>query len=155
MAKLTVALVQFNSVVGDLKGNTSRIKKVITFARKKGIGLIVFPELTVTGYPPEDLVFNPQFVADNLLCLEDITKMSRDIAIILGFVDQGNKGKIYNAAALIVNGKQQVLYHKIILPNYGVFDEKRYFDAGTESSVHDINDIGVGINIENIINLLR
>ena len=147
MAKLTIALVQFNSVVGDLKGNTSRIKKVITFARKEGVDLIVFPELTLTGYPPEDLVFNPQFVSDNLLCLENITNISHDIAIILGFVDRGNKGKIYNAAALIVNGKQQAIYHKIILPNYGVFDEKRYFDAGTESSVHDIKNISVGINI--------
>ena len=111
MTKLTVASVQLNSVVGDLSGNTSRIKEAVAFAGEKGADLVVFPELAITGYPPEDLVFNPQFVTENLLCLQDIAKVTSEVAVVLGFVDQDKKGNIYNAAALLANGSKEFVYH--------------------------------------------
>lgn len=147
MTKLTVALVQFNSVVGDLYGNTSRIKEVVAFAHVKGADLVVFPELAIPGYPPEDLVFNPQFVTENLLCLQDISKIARDVAVVLGFVDRDEEGNLYNAAALLVNGHKQSVSHKLILPNYGVFDEKRYFQSGTQVGIDKLKNTSFGINI--------
>ena len=147
MTKLTVASVQLNSVVGDLSGNTSRIKEAVAFAGEKGADLVVFPELAITGYPPEDLVFNPQFVTENLLCLQDIAKVTSEVAVVLGFVDQDKKGNIYNAAALLANGSKEFVYHKLILPNYGVFDEKRYFQPGIKAEVRELKNIKFGINI--------
>src|SRR5579872_1774737 len=96
-------------------------------AREAAADVVCFPELAVTGYPPEDLVLKPSFVRDNLTQLEAIARASRGIASVVGFVDQS--GDIFNAAAFLQGGEVKAVYHKVFLPNYGVFDEKRYFEA--------------------------
>ena len=110
-----------------------------------GADLITFPELAICGYPPEDLLFKPQFIAENLRCLEKIVENTSGLAAVVGFVDA--KEDIYNAAAIINDGKLVAIYHKIYLPNYGVFDEDRYFQAGRECPVYVIGGVGVGVNI--------
>ncbi len=132
-----VALAQMNPKVGDLPGNTKKIIEYIDQARTAAADLIVFPELTLTGYPPEDLVFLPSFVEDNLRCLQKITAQAQDIAVIVGFVDRAGSS-LFNGAALLANGTVAGVYHKICLPNYGVFDEKRYFQPGKEIFLADI-----------------
>jgi NAD+ synthase (glutamine-hydrolysing) len=107
--------------------------------------MITFPELAITGYPPEDLLLKPQFVKQNRECLDKIVGQSSDIAVVVGFVD--SEADIYNAAALLYNGKLIGVYHKFYLPNYGVFDENRYFQAGKECPIFMIHGIGIGITI--------
>ena len=144
---LKIALAQINSTVGDLTGNTRKILEYTALAKKAGAELVVFPELAVCGYPPEDLLLKKHFVADNIKALETIVKKVRGISVITGFVDSDALGKIYNAAAVISDGKLQNVYHKQELPNYGVFDEKRYFSLGKNSGVLTIKGVKIGINI--------
>jgi len=118
-------MAQINTTVGDLEGNTKKILQYIEQARHLGVDLISFPELAITGYPPEDLLLMPQFVNENLDYLKEIIKATSGICVIVGFVDK--KDDLYNAAAIINNGTLSGVYHKIYLPNYGVFDENRYF----------------------------
>ncbi|MBI5699395.1 NAD+ synthase [Candidatus Saganbacteria bacterium] len=139
---MKLALAQINPTVGDLPGNTRKIMDFISRAREQEADLVVFPELAITGYPPEDLLLKPQFISDNLASLKEIVKFSKGIAVYLGFVDRDRKG-IYNAGAFIENGRLKKIYHKINLPNYAVFDEKRYFLPGETPAV--INKIGLGI----------
>jgi NAD+ synthase (glutamine-hydrolysing) len=134
---LRIALAQMNPKVGDLLGNTNKIIEYIDQARAAAAELITFPELTITGYPPEDLVFLPAFVEDNLRCLQKIAIHAQGVAAIVGFVDRAG-GSLFNGAALLANGAVAGVYHKICLPNYGVFDEKRYFEPGREIFVADI-----------------
>jgi NAD+ synthase (glutamine-hydrolysing) len=143
--QLRIGLAQINTTVGDFKGNTEKILKAIAEAKSLGVDLITFPELAICGYPPEDLLLKPQFIEENLKSLNEVVKHSTEISIIVGFAD--TKEDIYNAAAVIHNGKLVSVYHKIYLPNYGVFDENRYFQAGTECPVYVIAGVGVGINI--------
>jgi NAD+ synthase (glutamine-hydrolysing) len=147
MSTIRIALVQINSTVGDLPGNCAKIKECILKGKRLGADLIVFPELCLTGYPPEDLLLNPNFVEDNLKALQDIIPSTKGISVILGFVDRDKKGKIYNAAALLANAKFLAAYHKILLPNYGVFDEKRYFQPGEEHLIFNLADVDFGVNI--------
>jgi NAD+ synthase (glutamine-hydrolysing) len=142
---LRLALAQINTTVGDFKGNTTRIIRAFDEARSLGVDIIVFPEMAICGYPPEDLLFKPKFIEKNLESLEFITEASLGVTAVVGFVDL-NKD-LYNAAALIHDGRLAGIYHKIHLPNYGVFDENRYFKAGAETSVYIIHDVGVGISI--------
>jgi NAD+ synthase (glutamine-hydrolysing) len=142
---LRLALGQINSTVGDLKGNTRKILKVIDQARKMGVELVAFPELALPGYPPEDLLLNPSFIEANLEALRHLTRATRGITAIVGFVDMADD--IYNAAALLHDGRLAGVYHKIYLPNYGVFDEDRYFQRGNESLVFDLNGTAIGVNI--------
>jgi NAD+ synthase (glutamine-hydrolysing) len=107
--------------------------------------IVTLPELAICGYPPEDLLFKPQFIQANLQSLQKIVEASQGITVVVGYVD--SDGDIYNAAALISDGKLIGTYHKMYLPNYGVFDENRYFRAGGECPVYVINGIGIGINI--------
>jgi NAD+ synthase (glutamine-hydrolysing) len=144
---LKIALAQINSTVGDLTGNTRKILEYTALAQKAGAELVVFPELAVCGYPPEDLLLKKHFVADNIKALNEIVKKVRKISVITGFVDSDAIGKIYNAAAVISDGKVQDVYHKQELPNYGVFDEKRYFSLGKNSGILTIKGVKVGINI--------
>ncbi|MFA4905231.1 MAG: NAD+ synthase [Candidatus Margulisiibacteriota bacterium] len=139
---MKLALAQINPTVGDISGNTRKILDFISRAREQEADLIVFPELAVTGYPPEDLLLKPQFISDNLSALKQIIKFSKGIAVYLGFVDRDKKG-IYNAGAFIENGRLKKVYRKINLPNYAVFDEKRYFLPGDKPAV--VNKIGLGI----------
>jgi NAD+ synthase (glutamine-hydrolysing) len=145
MRKLRIGMSQINTTVGDFSGNTRKITDAISAGRQLGIDLITFPELAVCGYPPEDLLFKTQFIEENLKSLEKVIKQTSGMAAVVGFVDA--KNDIYNAAAIIHDGKLVSIYHKIYLPNYGVFDENRYFQAGREFPVYTIFGVGIGVNI--------
>jgi len=145
LQNIRVGIAQINSTVGDLGGNTRKIVESIDRAKSLGVDLLTFPELAITGYPPEDLLFKPQFIKQNKENLNKIIEHSSDIAVVVGFVD--SDGDIYNAAAVLYNKKLVGVYHKFYLPNYGVFDEDRYFQAGREYPVFIIYGIGMGITI--------
>ena len=145
MRQLRIGMAQINTTVGDFAGNRQKILKAINEARSLGVDLLTFPELAICGYPPEDLLFKPQFIAENLQSLDKVVDVSSGLTIVVGFIDA--KEDIYNAAAIIHDGKLAGVYHKIYLPNYGVFDENRYFRAGSERPVYVIGGIGVGVNI--------
>jgi len=139
-------MAQINPVVGDLAGNRDKILEVIGRAKKLGADIVAFPELAVTGYPPEDLLLKPRFVKDNLKTLGELRKASVGITVIVGFVDSREQG-LYNAAAVLHNGKHVYTYRKIFLPNYGVFDEYRYFKTGGRYPVFTVKGVGLGVNI--------
>jgi NAD+ synthase (glutamine-hydrolysing) len=143
--RLRIGMAQINTTVGDFAGNRQEILKATNEAKSLGVDLLTFPELAICGYPPEDLLFKPQFIAENLRSLEKVVDASSGLTIVVGFVDA--KEDIYNAAAIIHDGKLAGVYHKIYLPNYGVFDENRYFRAGSECPIYTIGGIGVGVNI--------
>ncbi|MBI3809802.1 MAG: NAD+ synthase, partial [Nitrospirae bacterium] len=146
MRVLRIALAQFNTTVGDLDGNAALVLRGVSAAREAGADLVVFPELTLTGYPPEDLLLRSQFIADNLAVLGRIArKVKKGIAAVVGFADR--QDDVYNAAAFISDGRVVATQHKTYLPNYGVFDENRYFQAGNRSSVVVLNGITIGFNI--------
>ena len=145
MADFRLALAQINPTVGDLEGNTSRILSVMEEARALGADLVAFPELAVTGYPPEDLLLRPSFIRDNITAMERIVASSGDMAVVVGYADMDSD--IYNAAAVGYSGELVGVYHKIHLPTYGVFDEDRYFKKGSACPVYNINGVGVGVNI--------
>ena len=146
MAKLRVALCQINSVVGDIAANTERILAALSVAEEAECHAAVFPELAVTGYPPEDLVLKRRFVEDSRQAMEHIASQSRSCTAVVGFVD-GDDG-CQNAAGVAVNGQLLGVYHKRELPNYGVFDERRYFRPGTgEPALHNIAGVAVGVSI--------
>jgi NAD+ synthase (glutamine-hydrolysing) len=142
---IRVGIAQINSTVGDLEGNTLKIMQSIDQAKSLGVDLLTFPELAITGYPPEDLLLKPQFIKQNRKSLDRIIEHTSDMAVVVGFVD--SDGDIYNAAAVVYNKKLAGVYHKMYLPNYGVFDENRYFQAGTDYSIFDIYGVGVGVTI--------
>lgn len=145
MRTIRIGMAQINSAVGDIKGNTEKIISYLERGRKLGVDLISFPELAVTGYPPEDLLLMPQFIDANLAALKTITVAASNICAIVGFVDKDTD--IYNAAAVIDDGKLIGIYHKIYLPNYGVFDENRYFQAGVDMPVFKFGSSVIGVNI--------
>lgn len=142
---MRIALAQVNPTVGDLEGNARLILDWTDRARGQGADLVCFPELAITGYPPEDLVLKPSFVRDNLAQLDRIAKAVKDIAVIVGFVDQD--GDIFNAAALVCEGEVKTVYHKVFLPNYGVFDEKRYFAPGHAAPIVDFGGARLGLSV--------
>ncbi|MBN1276486.1 MAG: NAD+ synthase [Deltaproteobacteria bacterium] len=145
MSTLRIGMAQINTTVGDLKGNTKKILAYIDKARGLEADLITFPEMAITGYPAEDLLLMPQFIDANLECLEEIIKSCYGITAIVGFVDR--KDDIYNAAAIIHDGELAGVYHKMYLPNYGVFDEQRYFREGNEISVFRLGETMIGVSI--------
>jgi NAD+ synthase (glutamine-hydrolysing) len=145
MRSLRVGMAQINCTVGDLEGNTKKIIQYLEKAKKLGVELICFPELSVTGYPPEDLLLKPQFIEENLKALKKIIPKTEGLTAVIGFVDKN--GEIYNAAAVIHNKKLVEVYHKSNLPNYGVFDEYRYFQPGGKFSVYQLGDLIFGVNI--------
>ncbi|MDD2252211.1 MAG: NAD+ synthase [Dehalococcoidales bacterium] len=145
MAEIRLGMSQINATVGDFAGNREKIIKDIGRASEAGCDIVVFPELSVTGYPPEDLLFKPQFIRENRQSLNMIAAAC-DITAVVGFVD-GEGQCLYNAAAIISGGDIKLVYRKIILPNYGVFDEQRYFKPGNECPVINIGGVGVGVNI--------
>ncbi len=125
--------------------NTAKILDAIQRARQEDVDIVTFPELAITGYPPQDLLLKPQFLHDNRLALERIIAHTEGITAIVGFVDQ--EDDIYNAAAIIHQQKLLGIHHKNYLPNYGVFDENRYFQAGVTQHIYQIGDITFGVNI--------
>ena len=152
MNSIRVASAQINTTVGDISGNCGLIAGAIEEARGIGADIVAFPELAITGYPPEDLLLSQHFVRTNRRALDDLVDRCAGIAAMIGIVDfdedrNGNITHIYNAAAIIVDRKLVAIYHKNQLPNYGVFDELRYFTPGTKCQIVDVNGIPVGVNI--------
>ena len=138
-------MAQINTTVGDLGGNVKRCLDAVSSAQAQGSDLVVFPELALTGYPPEDLLLKPGFLRECRIALERFAGGVGDICAVVGFVD--GSGPVYNAAAVISGGIIHGIYRKMVLPNYGVFDEKRYFTAGTDPVSFMLGDCVVGLNI--------
>lgn len=162
MRTLRIAMAQMNSTVGDLTGNIHRIKTWLRDAKKAKADLVVFPELAITGYPPEDLLLKSQFVADTSRALNEIAHAVRGLVAVVGYVGQEGQNDshsspssivsprrqtLFNAAALIADGKLVGSYKKWYLPNYGVFDESRYFHPGRRLLLFLINGTTIGVNI--------
>jgi NAD+ synthase (glutamine-hydrolysing) len=145
MRTLRIGLCQINTTVGDIEGNTRKILACMDQGKKRGADLLAFPEMAVTGYPPEDLLFMPRFIEANLKAIRRIAKETRNLTVIVGFVDKN--GDIFNAAALLHHGRWVDTYCKSYLPNYGVFDEDRYFQSGRENFIFTLNSIPIGISI--------
>jgi NAD+ synthase (glutamine-hydrolysing) len=145
MRTIRISLAQINPTVGDLAGNRDKIIDSIGRARKLGSDLVVFTELAITGYPPEDLLLKPQFVKDNIRTLKQITRETRGITAVVGFVDSNDR--ITDAAAIMHNGRLVHVYHKMLLPNYGVFDEYRYFKPGKRVPVITVKGVNIGVNV--------
>lgn len=145
---LRVALAQVNVTVGDLRSNQAKILQSMRAAHAAGAHIVCFPELALTGYPPEDLLLKPGFVGANLEALHELSAASRNLpglTSVIGFVDRATD--IANAAAIVSDGQLISVYHKHYLPNYGVFDENRYFQAGRKAPLFLINGVTVGVNI--------
>jgi len=146
MRALRIGLAQINTTVGDLEGNVAKILEYARRAGELGCDVVAFPELAVTGYPPEDLLLRHSFVLDNLAALRRLVDGSAGLPVLVaGFVDE--EDDIYNAAAVVYDGKLAGVFHKWLLPNYGVFDEQRYFQAGSEAPVFEIAGVRVGVNV--------
>ncbi len=146
MTVLRVALCQIDTVVGDLDGNVDRILRSYAEAEAAGCDLAVFPELAVTGYPPEDLLLKPGFVADSRVALEQVAAGTGRCAAVVGFVDAAQD--LHNAAAVCAGGAVRGTYRKRHLPNYAVFDEARYFAPGRgEPTLFGIAGVTVGVSI--------
>ena len=143
---MRIAVAQINTTVGDFAGNKAKVLTWAAKAREAGAGLVIFPEMTVTGYPPEDLLLKSGFIDENIKCVNAIAQNIEGIQAIIGFVDRKG-GKLYNAAAVTDGGKILGIYHKNLLPNYGVFDEKRYFEEGNEPLLMKLGDVKYGVNI--------
>jgi NAD+ synthase (glutamine-hydrolysing) len=145
---LRLALAQIDAAVGDLAGNTRRITEAMDAAAAAGAQIVCFPELALTGYPPEDLLLKPSFISDNLRALDLLARHTADLphlTAIVGFVDRDVD--IFNAAAVLHDGRVAGIYHKHFLPNYGVYDEDRYFAAGTSAPCFLIDGVLVGVSI--------
>ncbi|MBA3728239.1 MAG: NAD+ synthase [Actinobacteria bacterium] len=142
-----IALGQINTTVGDLGGNIERMANAAADATAFGADLICFPELAVTGYPPEDLVLRAEFVRDNLDALEELARRTAGgCAVLTGFVDRTDRG-LHNSAGLLHGGEVVARYHKVKLPNYGVFDEKRHFVPGNAGCSVRLADSALGISV--------
>jgi len=148
MPRIRVAACQINTVVGDLEGNVGRTLDALASADRAGADLAVFPELSVTGYPPEDLLGRPAFVEDNLAAFASVATATGECAAVVGYVDVAPSGRLLNAAALCRGGEVLGRYVKRILPNYGVFDEQRWFAAGSDPArLFEVAGIPVGVTI--------
>ena len=145
MKKIRVALGQINTVLGDFDYNLNKILDYIKEAEKLEADIIVFPELALTGYPPEDLVLKQSFIEKNTEYIKRLSQNVGNIVVIVGFIDK--QEDIYNAAAIIHKGEIKGIYHKQYLPNYGVFDEKRYFQEGKKLTILQIENYKFGISI--------
>ena len=137
MTTLRIALAQINVTVGDLEGNAAKIKAYLDKAKAVQAHLVLFPELALAGYPPEDLLLKPGFVAANRAALDSLLPHTAGLTAIVGFVDK--VGDLFNAAAVLHNGQLTGVYHKVLLPNYAVFDEDRYFGVGDTSLLFDLS----------------
>ena len=133
---MKIAMAQVNTIVGDISANKTLVLEYLEKAKKEKADMVVFPELTITGYPPEDLLYKQVFVDDNIQAFNEIVPLTKGISVVLGFVHRQDQ-KLYNAAAVIHDGKVSGIYKKQELPNYGVFDEKRYFSKGDDALFFD------------------
>ncbi len=144
---IKILMAQINTTVGDFVGNSRKVGVVLDEARAQRASLVVFPEMTITGYPPEDLLLQKKFIDENIKTLKIISKKTSGLSVIIGFVDRDASGILYNSAAVLSNGNVEVIYHKTKLPNYGVFDEKRYFKAGIRPRIIRVGGNRVGLSI--------
>lgn len=155
-------MVQMNPTVGDVDGNARRIVGWLREAKKAGADLVAFPELAITGYPPEDLLLKPKFLRENRRALQEVIRRSRGLAVVVGCVGESamseltvgqpmvvpaGRHELSNAAAVIAGGRLVATYDKRYLPNYGVFDESRYFHPGRKISVVVLGGVAIGVNI--------
>ncbi|MCS6319010.1 MAG: NAD+ synthase [Nitrospira sp.] len=162
MRSLRIAMAQMNPTVGDIVGNTRSIQAWIKDARRAKADLVAFPELAITGYPPEDLLFKPRFIADTRRALKAVAAAARGVVVVVGSVGQGaasvsasdapsfpstDRQALYNEASLVSDGRILAIYRKRHLPNYGVFDESRYFHPGSRLPLLVLNGITIGVNI--------
>lgn len=161
MRPFRIAMVQMNPTVGDVEGNVRRIAGWLREAKKAGADLVAFPELAICGYPPEDLLLKPKFLQENRRALREIVRLGRGVAVVVGCVGErlaeprtgepmvvpAGRHEITNAAAVIVGGRLITTYAKRYLPNYGVFDESRYFHPGREIPVVVLGGVSLGVNI--------
>ncbi len=143
---MRIALGQFNAVVGDLAGNAAKMRRIYSEALQAGADLVVFPELAVCGYPPEDLLHKEHFLKDCRSAVEKLAAECSEKTVIVGFAES-HRGNSYNSAAAIQNGNISKIYRKGLLPNYGVFDEQRYFRAGTEPVIINLGGLDIAITI--------
>jgi NAD+ synthase (glutamine-hydrolysing) len=143
--RFRIALAQINATVGDFEANVGKIRAGLEQARGLGAHLVAFPELAITGYPPEDLLFKSAFIEANLRALADVARATTGLTAVVGFVDK--RDDIFNAAAVVHDGAVAGVYHKQYLPNYGVFDENRYFQAGIDAPVFTLGDRRFAVNI--------
>src|SRR3954447_19660440 len=125
---MRLALAQINSVVGDIEGNARKVRDHLARARDEGAQLVLFPELAITGYPPEDLLLKEHFLREAQEAVARIAQEVHDVVAVLGFPERGED--VFNAAAVLAGGEVKAVYRKVNLPNYGVFDEVRYFQTG-------------------------
>jgi NAD+ synthase (glutamine-hydrolysing) len=142
---LRVALAQINPTVGDIRGNARKIAERTSAARDQGAALVVFPELTLSGYPPEDLLLKTSFLDQVGTALEELATQTRGIVALVGFPESADD--VYNSAAVLADGEVAAVYRKMYLPNYGVFDEQRYFQSGSEAGIFELNGIPIGVSI--------
>ncbi|MEW6324845.1 MAG: NAD+ synthase [Nitrospirota bacterium] len=145
MRRLRVGLAQINCTVGDLSGNVKKIAEAVKAARAQGVELLAFPEMTIPGYPPEDLLLKPGFIRDNLRALDQVRPLTKGMTVVIGFVDR--REDIFNAAAVLHDGALAGVHHKMFLPNYGVFDEERYFEVGRRYPVFRLGRVTFGVNV--------
>lgn len=146
MNTVRIAVGQINSTLGDFENNTKKIIDYIKEAKNKECDIILFPELAITGYPPEDLVYKKSFLNANLKSLEKILPYTKNIIAVVGFINVQHD--IFNSAAVLLNGEIKGVYNKIFLPNYGVFDEERYFQRGKNPIFLKIdNNVAFGVSI--------
>src|SRR3954453_15976848 len=142
---LRIALAQIDPTVGDIDGNAAKIVDWSARAMDEGADLVLFPELTVTGYPPEDLLLKTHFLDASKAVLDEIADKTRGIVTMVGFPERTDD--VYNAAAVLADGRVAAVYRKIHLPNYGVFDEQRYFQAGDDPATLQLNEVTLGLTI--------
>src|SRR5580704_16123233 len=133
---MRLALCQMNATVGDIDGNAQRIREGMRAAGEAGAELVLFPELALTGYPPEDLLLKEHFLADAAAALRELAADARGLVAVVGYPERATD--VYNAAAVLADGAVHAVYRKVYLPNYGVFDEQRYFQAGPAGAVIEI-----------------
>jgi len=147
MKPLRIALAQINTTVGDIAGNARKILDYVERSREAGAALVVFPELAIPGYPPEDLLLRASFIEENRSAWRTIARQVRGITAVVGFVDRDARGKNYNAAGIASGGRIRGTYHKMHLPNYGVFDEVRYFSPGKEPMLFPAGRSAIGVTV--------
>src|SRR5215212_804575 len=142
---MRLALAQINTTVGDLAGNERRIVERLDEAREAGARLVLFPECAVSGYPAEDLLLKDHFLADCRRTVERIAEHTDGLVAVVGFPERAHD--VFNAAAVLADGEIKAVYRKMHLPNYGVFDEVRYFQAGEQPALVEIDGVLVGLTV--------
>jgi NAD+ synthase (glutamine-hydrolysing) len=145
IAPLRLALAQINTRVGDIEGNAAKISDYIARSRDAGAELALFPELALTGYPPEDLLLKEHFLRAAREALLDLTREAEGIVVLVGFPERADD--VHNALAVLAEGELKAVYRKTVLPNYGVFDEQRYFQVGDSGAVLQLGDARLGLTI--------